>query len=152
METGIVNISINNNVEQFHYKYDDETATYTFDEDIRIGDWTIKKTIKLGGPRTSIYKYDFKNYLEFVIIDRYGISRIKSWHYNYNSELNVYGCDGGSDYALSYFCNEFQAFKYLDWNDYDANVRLKEIQSILERTDNDNTTKYERIKNCINQQ
>lgn len=149
MKGGYVNISVNNNVQQLHYQYDDEAAAYIFDEDIRIGEWTIRKIIKIGGPRTSGYKYDFKNYLEVVIIDKCGVSRTKSWYYNYDSELNVYGCDGGFDYALSYFCNGFQAFKYLDWNDYDANIKLNEIQTILERTDIDNRTKYERIKCCV---
>lgn len=149
IKSDYVNVSINDKVQQLHYQYDDEAAVYIFDEDIRIGEWTIKKIVKLGGPKISAYKYDFKNYLEIVIIDKCGVSRTKSWYYNYDSELNVYGCDGGSDYALSYFCNEFQAFKCLDWNDYDANVKLNKIQSILERTDIDNPTKYERIKCCV---
>lgn len=34
MKGGYVNISVNNNVQQLHYQYDDEAAVYVFDEDI----------------------------------------------------------------------------------------------------------------------
>ena len=81
IKSDYVNVSINDKVQQLHYQYDDEAAVYIFDEDIRIGEWTIKKIVKLGGPKISAYKYDFKNYLEFAIIDKNGIFRIKTWFY-----------------------------------------------------------------------
>ena len=63
----------------------------------------LKNIVKLGGPRSSIYKYDFKNYLEFVIVDKKEINRTKEWYYHGDSEVNIYGCDGGSHYALEFF-------------------------------------------------
>ena len=150
---GYINISISNGVQQFHYRYDDEAAVYIFDEDICIGEWTIKNIVKLGGPKISAYKYDFKNYLEFVIIDKNGIFRTKVWFYNdyYHPDFEIgeYCHEGGPIYSVAYFCKEYPAFKSLDWNDYDASVKLKEIQKILERTDIDNSTKYERIKSYM---
>lgn len=140
-------------MKQLHYQYDDEAAAYIFDEDIRVGEWIIGKIIKIGGPRTSVYKYDFKNYLEFVILDKNGVSRIKSWFYNdyYNedSELGAFSHEGGVIYSVAYFCKEYPAFKCSDWNEYDASVKLKEIQTILESTDTDIIAKYQRIENCI---
>ena len=144
-----IKVAINGRIEQLHYQYDDEAAVYIFDDDIHIGDWSINKTIKLGGPKVSPYKYDFKNYLEFIITDKNGISRLKSWYYNYDSELNVYGCDGGANYALSYFFNEFQAFKCAEWEDYNALVKLNNIRVILERTDIGNTEKCNKIKELV---
>lgn len=31
---------------------------------------SLRRIIKLGGPKVSSYKYDFKNYLEFIITDK----------------------------------------------------------------------------------
>ena len=78
MKDGYVNVPVNGKMEQLHYQYDDGAADYfIFDKDIQIGEWTVKKVIKLGGPRSSSYKYDFKNYLEFLILDKNGVSRTK---------------------------------------------------------------------------
>lgn len=152
---GYINISINNEVQQFHYRYDDEAAVYIFDEDISIGEWTIKNIVKLGGPKISAYKYDFKNYLEFVIIDKNGISRIKTWFYNDyihpDSELGQYSHENGAIYSVSFFCEEYPAFECSDWSDYDASIKLKEIQAIIEKPDIDNNTKYKRVENIIKQ-
>lgn len=150
MKRDFIKVAINGKIEQLHYQYDDEAAVYVFDDDIHIGDWSINKTIRLGGPKVSSYKYDFKNYLEFIITDKNGISRLKSWYYyNDDSELNVYGCDGGANYALSYFFNEFQAFKCAEWEDYNALVKLNNIRVILERTDIGNTEKCNKIKELV---
>ena len=155
MKGGYVNISVNNNVQQLHYQYDDEAATYTFDEDIKIGEWTIKKIIKLGGPKISAYKYDFKNYLEFAIIDKNGIFRIKTWFYNDyfhpDSELGQYSHENGIIYSVAYFCERYPAFECSDWKDYDTCIKLKEIQTIMEMADIDNNTKYSRIERIIKQ-
>lgn len=148
LKSGYVNVPVDGKIEQLHYRYDDEAAAYIFDRDIQIGDWTIKNIVKLGGPRSSIYKYDFKNYLEFVIVDKNEANRTKEWYYHGDCEVNIYGCDGGSHYALECFFSKYPIFKCYDWNDYDASVKLKEIQKILESTDIDNSTKYQRIKSC----
>lgn len=156
MKNGFVNMAINGHVEQLHYQYDDEAALYIFDKDIRVGEWTIKQIVKIGGPQVSVYKCDFKNYLEFVIIDKNDIFRIKSWFYNDcihpDSELGQYSNENGAIYSVAYFCEKYPAFECSDWNDYDAIVKLKRIQEILERKDIDNATKYEMIENCIKRQ
>ena len=154
MKDDYINVSVDGKMEQLHYQYDDGAADYfIFDKDIQIGEWTVKKVIKLGGPRSSSYKYDFKNYLEFLILDKNGVSRTKVWFYNDyyhpDSEIGEYSHECGPIYSVAYFCKEYPAFKSLDWNDYDASVKLKEIQKILERTDIDNSTKYERIKSYM---
>ena len=62
----MLNIKHGNQVQQLRYDYD--SGVYSFEKDIQIGDWTVSRFIKIGGPKGgSIYKYDFKNFFEFVI-------------------------------------------------------------------------------------
>lgn len=149
MKGGYVNVSINNNVHQLHYQYDDETAVYVFDEDVRIGEWTIKNIVKLGGPRCSQYKYDFDNYLELVLTDKDGVSKKEQWFYNTDRSLCLYKQNVFMPESFAYFCEKHPIFCCQNWEDYLAYVNLKAIQSIIENDNINNSEKLVRIKNYI---
>ena len=148
MKGGYVNISVNNNVQQLHYQYDDEAAVYVFDEDIIIGEWTIKNIVKLGGPRCSQYMYDFDNYLELVLTDKGGISKKEQWFYNTDKNLCLYMQNIFMPESFAYFCEKHPIFKCQNWEDYIAYMSTKTIQSIIEENIT-NQEKFSRIKNYI---
>lgn len=81
-----MNIQHGRSLMQAVFEYDEDMFAYRFEDDIKLGDWTIAKIVRIGGPKTSIYKYDFKNYLEFVITDKCGESRVKQYYHNCFSE------------------------------------------------------------------
>lgn len=148
IKSSYVNVSINAKVQQLHYLYDDEAATYTFDEDIKIGEWIIKKIVKSGGPRYSQYKYNFDNYLEFVLIDKDGISRKEQWFYNTDKNLCLYMQNIFMPESFACFCEKHPIFKCQNWEDYLAYVNIKTIQSIIKENIT-NPEKFKRIKNYI---
>lgn len=148
MKGGYVNISVNNNVQQLHYQYDDEAAVYVFDEDIIIGEWTIKNIVKLGGPLCSQYMYDFSNYLELVLTDKDGISKKEQWFYNTDKNLCLYMQNIFMPESFAYFCEKHPIFKCQNWEDYLAYVNIKIIQSIIEENIT-NQEKFSRIKSQI---
>lgn len=148
MKGGYVNISVNNNVQQLHYQYDDEAAVYVFDEDIIIGEWTIKNIVKLGGPQSSQYKYNFDNYLELVLTDKDGISKKEQWFYNTDKNLCLYMQNIFMPESFAYFCEKHPIFKCQNWEDYMAYMSIKTIQSIIEENIT-NQEKFSRIKNYI---
>ena len=127
IQSRYVNVSINDKVQQLHYLYDDEAATYTFDEDIKIGNWTVKKIVKSGGPRYSQYKYNFDNYLELVLIDKDGISKKEQWFYNTDKNLCLYMQNIFMPESFAYFCEKHPIFKCQNWEDYLAYENIKTI-------------------------
>ena len=56
----IINIQNGNDVQQLSYDY--ESGVYTFENDIVMGEWKVGRIILIGGPESSIYKHDFRNY------------------------------------------------------------------------------------------
>lgn len=148
MKTGIVNISINDDVKQINYQYDNEASVYIFDEDIRIGEWTIKNIVKIGGPRSSQYKYNFDNYLELVLVDKDGISKKEQWYYNIDMNLCLYKQNIFMPDSFVCFCEKHPIFKCQNWEDYLAYVNIKTIQLIIDKNIT-NVEKFNQIKSYI---
>lgn len=132
----LLNIVHDKKAQQLRYDYDSETGVYTFESDIIIGEWTVSRIIKIGGPRTSAYKYDFKNYFEFVITDRNGDSQILTWHHNSGDDMlaGTWAGDTSAD-ALPYFFAEHPVFTAVDWKDYKSVTAIKEVGRILKKED-----------------
>lgn len=117
------------------YEYDKEGREYRFTSDIQLGKWTIAKTIGIGGPRESRYKYDFSNYLIFTITDRDGISRIWNFYHNCNDEMmNVTKTypDNVAERGIRLFLENHPIFNSFDWKEFDAMVQLSEIKKVME--------------------
>lgn len=136
---------------QVTYEYDKEMRAFHFKDDIKIGYWTVLKKIRLGGPETSIYKYEFKNYLEFVIIDKRGESRIKQFYYNDNSEFTTtkpYD-DNISQRGIRLFLENHPLFDCIDWNDYDASAIISKIKETVNSDNMNNDEKIDKIRSLL---
>lgn len=145
---GYINIPLpNNRVLTLGYNYAD--STYVFEQDIEFKGWIISKIIKQGGPKRSRYKYDFKNYFEFVITDSNGISRIKRYFYNEGDD-EVFAYDGEcSVEAIPYYIKSSLIFQCKDWADYDACEILMTIKKITNK-DISKQEQLEQIKPVLN--
>ena len=130
----IINIKYESKLIQIPYEYSDGVIKLA--EDIVIGNWVIKRIVKIGGPIFSRYKYDFKNYLEFVICDEEGFERIQTWYHNSGDNLlDAYWAEYSD--TISYFIENHPIFKSQNWKDYDAGNILKKIKlSLNQGTDN----------------
>ena len=107
--------------------------------------------IRLGGPETSIYKYEFKNYLEFVIIDKRGESRIKQFYYNDNSEFTTtkpYD-DNISQRGIRLFLENHPLFDCIDWNDYDASAVISKIKETVNSDNMNNDETIDKIRSLL---
>ena len=130
----------NDHVLTLEYIY--ANSAYQFNQDIEFSRWTIHRIIKHGGPKTSFYKYDFKNYLEFVITDANGISRIKRYFYNRgDKEISAYWSDSIVE-AIPHYIKNSMVFQCKDWTDYDACIILAEIEKII----NNNSSRQEKLE------
>ena len=127
----MLNIKHGNQVQQLRYDYD--SRVYSFEKDIQIGTWTVSRHIKIGGPKGgSIYKYDFKNYFEFVITDVNGDSQVLTWNHNAGDKvLDGYWGDTAVD-ALPFFFENHPVFYAKDWEDYKYLLVLNSIKKVLE--------------------
>lgn len=145
----LMNIQHGLSIIQVTYEYDKEMRAFHFKDDIKIGYWTVLKNIRLGGPETSIYKYEFKNYLEFVIIDKREESRIKQFYYNCNSEFTTtkpYYDDDISQSGIRRFLENHPLFDSIDWNDYDASAIISDIK---ETVNSDNMNNVDKIRSLL---
>lgn len=123
-------------------EYNLVNSAYLFNQDIEFSGWTIHKIIKRGGPKESIYKHDFKNYLEFIITDANGISRIKRYFYNGgDEEVPAYWSDSIVE-AIPHYIKKSMVFQCKDWTDYDACIILAEIEKII----NNNSSRQEKLE------
>lgn len=146
-----MNIQHGLSIIQVTYEYDKEMRAFHFKDDIKIGYWTVLKNIRLGGPETSIYKYDFNNYLEFVIKDKRGTSRIKQFYYNNNSEFTTtkpYD-DDISQRGIRRFLENHPLFDSIDWNDYDASVVISRIKKTVNSDNMNNVEKIDKIRSLL---
>lgn len=127
----MLNIKHGNQVQQLRYDYD--SGVYSFEKDIQIDNWTVSRHIKIGGPKGgSIYKYDFKNFFEFVITDVNGDSQVLTWNHNAGDKaLVAYWGDTAVD-ALPFFFENHPLFLAKDWEDYKYLLALKDIKKVLE--------------------
>lgn len=148
----LMNIQHGLSIIQVTYEYDKEMRAFHFKDDIRIGYWTVLKNIRLGGPETSIYKYEFKNYLEFVIVDKHGESRIKQFYYNCNSEFTTtkpYDDDDISQSGIRRFLENHPLFDCIDWNDYDASAVISRIKITVNSDNMNNVEKIDKIRSLL---
>lgn len=150
----ILNILHNKKCIQALYVYNDETSSYQFQDDIELGDWKIARIIPFGGPKSSRYKYDYNNYLEFVITDVKGETRIIDYYYNKGDEevivaFNKYYNDDTAHRGIQLFLENYSAFQYCDWQEYDAYKIVKRIKEIISDTDMSNCDILEEIKSII---
>lgn len=127
----ILNIIVGNHVQQVGYEYD--SGIYTFEKDIHIGEWVVSRLIKIGGPKGgSIYKYDFRNYFEFVITDANGSGRILTWNHNAgDNNLKRFWGNTVVD-ALPFFFENHPVFSARDWEDYKYLLALRSIKKVLD--------------------
>ena len=144
----LLNIRHGNQVQQLKYDYD--SGVYTFEKDIQIGDWSVSRFIKIGGPKgESIYKYDFKNYFEFVITDINGVCQVLTWNHNAGDKaLNAFRGDSAVD-ALPFFFANHPIFSAKDWEDYNCVLTLKDINEVLEKQGLSATGKIDAISSIL---
>ena len=148
----LMNIQHGLSIIQVTYEYDKEMRAFHFKDDIRIGYWTVLKNIRLGGPETSIYKYEFKNYLEFVILDKRGESRIKQFYYNCNSEFTTtkpYDDDDISQSGIRRFLENHPLCDCIDWNGYDASAVISRIRVTVNSDNMNNVEKIDKIRSLL---
>lgn len=112
-------------------KYTSEDSAHIFENDIAINGWTIHKIISYS---TRGYTRDY--YLEFVIKDKNGISRI---HRHYTPWPNTYADDVNS---VRIFIKNSKIFQCDDWTDFDISKTFDAIKEIL---DSNNTTRQEQL-------
>lgn len=152
----VLNIRFAKKCVQASYEYNEDIRTYQFHEDIMLGGWTISKSILHGGPKVSRYKYDYKNYLEFIITDNTGEERIKQFYYNNDNnngdeEVSTHYTypDDIPHSGIQYFLEGFSAFRCTNWEDYDAAVQVNRIREIVNDEDMDNRRKIEEIQSIL---
>lgn len=90
-----------------------------FEHDIKINKWIVYRIVKIGGPRYSKYKYEDKNYLEFVLTDNYNKSLVVKYYYNggYNENLGIRGCQLPPLEAIAYFVSKAAIFQCDNFNE-----------------------------------
>ena len=131
------------------YKY--EYPSFIFENDIEINGWSIGKFVKIGGPRFSTYKYDFKRYLEFVITDPNGVQKIKRWFcHNGDDEMTAYWDPYNNDFSgtICYYLKNSPIFKCANWEDYDAWRVINKVKTIINST-HDNISKLKNISKIL---
>lgn len=130
----LMNIQRGHSFVQAIFEYDKDLGCYRFENDIRLGDWSVATIVRIGGPTTSVYKYDYKNYLEFVITDKHGESRIKQYYHNLFSDemlITKEYDDDLSQRGVRLFLENHPIFDAQDWRDYDASILISAIKKIV---------------------
>ena len=144
----LINVKNGTHVLQCFYTY--ENGIYSFEKDIQIGDWIVSRYIKLCGPTSSPYKYDFRNYFELVITDCNGESRTFTWNPNIGCKyLKAYRDGDSTADALPYFFAKHPLFSSKDWKDYENVDTLRDIELIFQDAKISSGTKLLRIAAVI---
>lgn len=136
-------------VVSIRYDFDDKDFVYVFERDIEIDGWTVSRIVKVGGPRSSQYKYDIKNYLEFVITDPKGETGIKQYYYNSGDDEMPASHKTATIESIAFYLRESLIFQSCDWADYDAGVVVAKIGTIC-RQHIAKSEQLEQIKQIIN--
>lgn len=140
----LLNIPVRGDVLQLNCEH--QEMSYVLAEDVKNGDWTVKKAIRVGGPQYSRYKYDYNQYLEFVLIDRNGEARTLKWYHNGGDAfLRGFQSGDGTIDCIPFFFKEHPVFKCQDWKDYETVSKLLEIENILSYTGVSNQEKLDKI-------
>ena len=129
-----------------------ELCSFTFTEDIKLGDWTVGKIVAHKGPKYSDYKYDWKKYLEFLITDKRGESHVKLFYYNMPCKEmpETRPCpDSFAHMAVRHLLENHPIFDSEDWADYDNLAKLAKIKSVLNSDELSASVKIEEIKNIL---
>ena len=125
----MINLKHGNQVQQLRYDYD--SSVYSFEKDIKIGTWIVSRHIKICGPKESIYKYNFKNFFEFVITDVNGTSQVLTWNHNAGDKVLIsYWGDSAVD-SLPFFFENHPVFFSKDWEDYKYALALNAIKDAI---------------------
>ena len=144
----LINIPVKGKVLQLFWEYKD--GVYSLQNDVVNGDWTVGNIIKLGGPKSSIYKYDFRNYFEFVVTDVNNKSRVLTWYYNGEDEVLEAGINRDrAIYSLPFFFQKHPIFQCTDWEDYECKVKLIKISHIMNNDNWDNVEKVNQIVSIL---
>ncbi len=140
----LINIQVSSNkVTTLCYEYKDRQ--YLFDSDICVNGWTISRAIAIKGPSSSCYKYDYRNYLEFIITDPNGDQKIKTWFHNKgDNELKSYWAEYNLSEAIKFYIENSPIFNCKNWVDYEDSLIIKDISSIIE-DETSNSSAIERI-------
>ena len=146
----LLNIPVHGDVIQINCENQDRN--YCLAEDVKNGDWTVKKVIKVGGPQYSRYKYDFSKYLEFVLVDKSGEARTLQWHH-YGGDACLRGYQGGEGTidCIPFFFKEHPVFNCQDWKDFEAKSKLLEVENILSYRGVSNQEKLGKIVEVLKQ-
>lgn len=111
-------------------KYTSEDSAHIFENDIVVNGWTIHKIVSY-----STRGYTRNYYLEFVIKDKQGVSRI---HRRYTPWPNTYADNIDS---VKEFIEHSLIFQCEDWADFDIAKTFNTIKEIL----NSNISKQEQL-------
>lgn len=121
--------------------YNQADSAYVFEQDIEFNGWIISKIIKRGGPKTSLYKYDYNNYFELAITDPYNLQRIEKYFYNCK-DIELLRARQNPIDDISDFIQSSLIFQCKDWADYDACKTITEIKEIVDK----DISKQEQLK------
>lgn len=136
----------NNHVLTLGYNHAD--SAYVFEQDIEFNGWIISKIIKVGGPQTSHYKYNYDNYFELAITDPNNLQRIEKYFYN-NKGIELLRARQNPIDDISDFIQSSLIFQCKDWADYDICKTLADIKKVI-NTDISQQEQLERIKQILN--
>ena len=136
----------NNRVLTLGYNHAD--STYVFERDIEFNGWIISKIIKVGGPQTSHYKYNYDNYFELAITDPNNLQRIEKYFYNCK-DIELLRARQNPIDDISDFIQSSLIFQCKDWADYDICKTLADIKKVI-NTDISQQEQLERIKQILN--
>jgi hypothetical protein len=134
---------------QAYFEYDTKHDVICFDADIILGDWRVSKRIPDSYNRQYLSHYD--DYVEFVIIDKHGESRI--WKFNYNNTFpdmpDASNYDyGGVQRGVRRFLENHPLFDCDDWKDYESSFILSKIHDVV-KSDKSNYEKLTEIRRIV---
>lgn len=138
---GFINVNLpDGTLISLEYEYDAEKRICNFAQDVVINGWTIRKQVEVGGPTKSQYKYNFDNFVEFLITDKKGNKDFIRYFYNLNvpgvvvgdcNEVMATTYDGNLTLsAISYFLNKSTILRCEDWEDYKKHKAIVQIRQI----------------------
>ena len=148
----LMNIEHGSHCVQIHYEYNGNLRSYIFTNDIQIGCWTVCRTVEVGGPRETRYKYDYKNYLKFIITDKNGETRERLFYYNSPCiEMTVSKKyeDNVDQYGLKLFLENHPIFDSEDWAFYEIVEKLAKVNAVLNLEIGSPDCKLEKIRDIV---
>ena len=152
--TGLINIIHDNEAQQLRYAYDPEIGI-VFNDDLKIGEWTVRKNIKICCQKTKTILTDtyFKDSyvsLEFVITDPIGEVRLFNWVPRPKKGMRIdwWTLDNLID-SLTLFFADYPLFSATSWVDYENGSVLKKVVELAQREDLKKDERINMIKELL---